>query len=184
MFFPSLFWSFLCLHVCMFACACPPQDSFLQVPPSGGTLSVSHRHTYPLNPPPPRSRPLPRSNQPLTRKQTKVSSTQGATHSTTLQKFFFLFWRTILSELNRCCLMAGCLGRQVSPSCPTPPRAMGCNRNRPDMNTTTVGGRGGTRGLCIPVVIAPSRRARRGGGGGWEMDIRDPPWAQANFPPP
>ena len=22
------------------------------------------------------------------------------------------------------------------------------------------------------------------GGGGWEMDIRDPPWAQANFPPP
>ena len=22
------------------------------------------------------------------------------------------------------------------------------------------------------------------GGGVWEMDIRDPPWAQANFPPP
>ena len=67
---------------------------------------------------------------------------------------------------------------------PYPPRAMGCNRNRPDINTTTVGGRGGTGGLCIPVVIAPSRRARRGGGGVWEMDIRDPPWAQANFPPP
>ena len=66
---------------------------------------------------------------------------------------------------------------------PPPPRAMGCNRNRPDINTTTVGGRGGTGGLCIPVVIAPSRRARRGGGV-WEMDIRDPPWAQANFPPP
>ena len=48
---------------------------------------------------------------------------------------------------------------------PPPPRAMGCNRNRPDINTTTVGGRGGTGGLCIPVVIAPSRRARRGGGG-------------------
>ena len=77
--------------------------------------------------------------------------------------------------------MAGCLGRQVSP--PPPPRAMGCNWNRPDINTTTVGGRGGTGGLCTPVVIAPSRRARRGGGG-WEMDIRDPPWAQANFPPP
>ena len=40
-----------------------------------------------------------------------------------------------------------------------------------------------TGGLCRPVVIAPSRRARRGGGV-WEMDIRDPPWAQANFPPP
>ena len=23
-----------------------------------------------------------------------------------------------------------------------------------------------------------------GGGGGWQMDIRDPLWAQANFPPP
>ena len=40
-----------------------------------------------------------------------------------------------------------------------------CNRNRPDINTTTVGGRGWTGGLCRPVVIAPSRRARRGGGG-------------------
>ena len=66
---------------------------------------------------------------------------------------------------------------------PPPPHAMGCNRNRPDINTTIVGVGGGTGGLCIPVVIAPSRRARRGGGG-WEMDIRDPPWAQANFPPP
>ena len=47
-----------------------------------------------------------------------------------------------------------------------PPCAMGCNRNRPDINTTTVGGRGGgTGGLCIPVVTAPSRRATRGGGG-------------------
>ena len=43
-FLPSLFWSFSCLHVCMFACACRPQDSLLRVPPSGGTLSVSHRH--------------------------------------------------------------------------------------------------------------------------------------------
>ena len=112
----------------MFACACPPpQDSFLQVPPSGGTPCVSHRHTYPLNPPPCHG---------------------GALH-------------------------------------PPPPVlwAMGCNRNRPDINTTTVGGRGGTGGLCIPVVIAPSRRATRGGGVS-EMDIRDPPWAQANFPPP
>ena len=51
-FLPSLFWSFSCLHVCMFACACRPQDSLLRVPPSGGTLSVSHRHMYPLNPSP------------------------------------------------------------------------------------------------------------------------------------
>ena len=51
--------------------------------------------------------------------------------------------------------------------CIPPPRAMGCNRNRPDINTTTVGGRGGTGGLCIPVVIAPSRRATRGGFGKW-----------------
>ena len=28
-----------------------------------------------------------------------------------------------------------------------------------------------------------SRLARRGAGG-WEMDLSDPPWAQANFPPP
>ena len=49
---------------------------------------------------------------------------------------------------------------------PPPPRAMGCNRNRPDINTTTVGGRGGAGGLCIPVVIALSRRTRRGGGFG------------------
>ena len=49
---------------------------------------------------------------------------------------------------------------------PPPPPAMGCNRNRPDINTTTVGDRGGTGGLCIPVVIAPSRRTRRGGGVG------------------
>ena len=64
---------------------------------------------------------------------------------------------------------------------PPPPRAMGCNRNRPDINTTTVGGRGGTGGLCIAVVIAPSRRAR--GGGGWEMDICDPPVGASQFSP-
>ena len=40
---------FACLHV---HAPPPPQDSLLQVPPSGGTLSVSHRHTYPLNPSP------------------------------------------------------------------------------------------------------------------------------------
>ena len=30
----------------------------------------------------------------------------------------------------------------------------------------------------------PVTAGQKGGGGGWEMDIRDPPWAQANFPPP
>ena len=50
--------------------------------------------------------------------------------------------------------------------CSPPPLAVGCNRNRPDINTTTVGGRrvGGGGGLCIPVIIAPSRLAGRGGG--------------------
>ena len=113
-FLPSLFWSFLCLHVCMFACACPPQDSLLQVPPSGGTLSVSHRHTYPLNPSPVLSTPSPK--QPAPDKETNKSQS---------------------------------------------------NKYHTYINTTTVGGRGGTWGLCIPVVIAPSRRARRGGFGKW-----------------
>ena len=78
--------------------------------------------------------------------------------------------------------MAGCLGRQVAP--PPPPRAMGCNRNRPDINTTTVGGRGGGLGDCVYRLSLPRHGGPEGGGGGWEMDIRDPPWAQANFPPP
>ena len=52
--------------------------------------------------------------------------------------------------------MAGCLGRQA-----------------------TVGGLGG----CVYRLSLP-RHGGPEGGGGWEMDIRDPPWAQANFPPP
>ena len=55
----------------MFACACPPQDSLLQVPPSGGTLSVSHRHTYPLNPSTLLSTPSPK--QPAPDKETNKS---------------------------------------------------------------------------------------------------------------
>ena len=55
------------------------------------------------------------------------------------------------------------MGRCISPP---PPCAMGCNRNRPDINTTTVGGRGGTGGLCIPVVIAPVTAGQKGGGVG------------------
>ena len=58
------------------------------------------------------------------------------------------------------CQREAMVGRCIPPR----PRAMGCNRNRPDINTTTVGGRGGIGGLCVPVVIAPSRRARSGGG--------------------
>ena len=33
-------------------------------------------------------------------------------------------------------------------------------------------------------VRGPRHGWPEGGGGGWEMDISDPPWAQANFPPP
>ena len=70
-FLPSLFWSFSCLHVCMFACACRPQDSLLRVPPSRGTLSVSHRHMYPLNPSPLLSTPSPK--QPASDKETEIA---------------------------------------------------------------------------------------------------------------
>ena len=118
MFFSHRF--FRLFYVFMFACLhvhAPPQDSFLKVPPSGGTLCQSQAH-IPLNPPPP---PLstPSPKQPAPDKETNKSQLNTGGHSTTLQILFFLFWRTILSELNRCCLMAGCLGRQVSPSCPT-----------------------------------------------------------------
>ena len=67
---------------------------------------------------------------------------------------------------------------------PPPPRAMGCNRNGPDINTTTVGGRGGGLGGCVYRLSLPRHGGPEGGGGVWEMDIRDPPWAQANFRPP
>ena len=66
---------------------------------------------------------------------------------------------------------------------PPPPRAMGCNRNRPDINTTTVGGRGGDWGAVYTGCHCPVTAGQKGGGV-WEMDIRDTPWAQANFPPP
>ena len=50
--------------------------------------------------------------------------------------------------------------------CTPPPRAKGCNRNRPDINTTTVGGLGGGAwGLCIPVVISAGQKG--GGFGKW-----------------
>ena len=48
--------------------------------------------------------------------------------------------------------------------------AMGCNRNRPDPNNTTVCGRGGRglgRGSVYLCSQAPSLLARRGGG----MDV-------------
>ena len=61
---------------------------------------------------------------------------------------------------------------------------MGCNRNGPDINTTTVGGRGGGLGGCVNRLSLPRHGGPEGGGGVWEMDIRDPPWAQANFRPP
>ena len=65
-------------------------------PPIRGTLSVTHRRTYPLNPSPLLSTPSPKQSAP-DKKQTNVSETQGATNSTTLQILFFHFWRTILS---------------------------------------------------------------------------------------
>ena len=52
-----------------------PQLSYaflLRVPPSVGTLSVTHRRTYPLNPPPLLSTPSPKQPAP-DKKQTKVS---------------------------------------------------------------------------------------------------------------
>ena len=45
-----------------------------------------------------------------------------------------------------------------------------------------VGGFWAGRG-CIPVLIALSRLVGRRGGG-WEMNITDLPWVQANFPCP
>ena len=36
----------------------------LRVPPSGGTLSVSHSRTYPLNPSPPALDPFPEATSP------------------------------------------------------------------------------------------------------------------------
>ena len=64
---------------------------------------------------------------------------------------------------------------------PPPPRAMGCNRNRPDINTTTVGGRGGGLGGCVYRLSLPRHGGPEGGGRGWEMDIRDPPVGASQF---
>ena len=61
---------------------------------------------------------------------------------------------------------------------------MGCNRNRPDINTTTVGARGGGGWGAVYTGCHCPVTAGQKGGGVWEMDIRDPPWAQANFRPP
>ena len=48
---------------------------------------------------------------------------------------------------------------------PPPPRAMGCNRNGPDINTTTVGGRGGGLGGCVYRLSLPRHAGPEGGGG-------------------
>ena len=45
------------------------------------------------------------------------------------------------------------------------------------------GGRGGDWGAVYTGCHCPVTAGQKGGGG-WETDIRDPPWAQANFPPP
>ena len=46
----------------------------------------------------------------------------------------------------------------------------------------------GAAGPPLTTPVGPSgvlvTAGQKGGGGGWEMDISDPPWAQANFPPP
>ena len=60
---------------------------------------------------------------------------------------------------------------------------MECNRNRPDINTTTVGGRG-EWGAVYTSCHCPVTAGQKGGGGRWEMDIRDPPWAQPISPHP
>ena len=50
---------------------------------------------------------------------------------------------------------------------PPPPRAMGCNRNGPDINTTTVGGRGGGGdwGAVYTGCHCPVTAGQKGGGG-------------------
>ena len=78
--------------------------------PHRGDPSCLEQAHVPLKPPPPRSRPLPFNNQPRTRKQTKAVKHRGSLTAH--------FWRAILFELNRCCLVAGCLRRQVSHACP------------------------------------------------------------------
>ena len=49
--------------------------------------------------------------------------------------------------------------------CTPPPPAMGCNRNRSDMNTTTVGGRGGGLGGYVYRLSLPRHGGPEGGGG-------------------
>ena len=59
-----------------------------------------------------------------------------------------------------------------------PPPFVGCNRNRLDTNTTTVGGgcgMGGLRKGCVYPWSLPRDGWPEGGGGGWEMDFREPP---------
>ena len=72
------------------------------------------------------------------------------------------------------------MGRCIPPA---PPCAVGCNRNRLDTNTTTVGGGGRMGGAVYTRRHCPVMACKKGGGV-WEMDSRDPRWLQANFPSP
>ena len=71
---------------------------------------------------------------------------------------------------------AGCI--------PPPPRAMGCNRNRPDINTTTVGGRGGGLGDCVYRLSLPRHGGPEGGGGFGKWTSVTPRGRKPIFPHP
>ena len=85
--------------------------SLLWVPRRGQTLSVSQRPTIPLNPYPLLS-PLPRTS---VKQLAPVKETNtGGLLTAPPGNFSFSFFTVSFFLLNRCCLMAGCLRRQVS----------------------------------------------------------------------
>ena len=67
---------------------------------------------------------------------------------------------------------------------PPPPHAMGCNRNRPDINTTTVGGRGGDWWAVYTGCHCPVTAGQKGGGGVGKWTSVTPRGRKPIFPHP